>query len=60
MRRRLTKSQVKLLKILKHFPDGLKQIDLLSIYGGEKTIQEVKFEYNILQFNLKKGTETTP
>lgn len=51
---KLTKSQIDMLEIVAQFPDGIIKRDLLDICAKKKTVQDVKFEYSIKQFDLRK------
>lgn len=55
--RALTKSEIQMLEIVAQFPEGIIKQDLFAIYNKTKTVEEVKFEYSIQKFDLRKPAE---
>ena len=51
----LVKNQLKLLEIAAEFPEGILKRDLFLIYNNKKSVKEVKFEYSIKKFDLRKN-----
>ena len=56
----LTKSEIQMLIILEQFPEGILRPDLYAIYNKVKTVEEVKFEYSIQKFDLRKNANKHP
>ena len=49
-----------MLGIVAQFPEGIVKRDLLDIATGKKTVEDVKFEYSIKKFDLRKHGRGNP